>query len=290
MTRFARWGRRAGAALAVLLVFWVAGLAVSRFSGPETLPTSVHGLALGDYQRSAPQRLAPLSHRIIEDARRDTAAARPAPGSSPPPTRSPAPSPTETPASPTPSPEPSLPIPTPTPIPTVPPTPTPPPVLTGTVQGVVRNAATSTGIAGALVDAGSASTQTDSSGVYRFSLPAGAYSVTASAVGYASQTQSATVLPSMTVPLNFALSPTVISGLVLDATSCAVRCLGIPNATVSLRPGGMTTTTDATGAFSFTVNPGPYTVTASAPTYQPAGQMVTVLAGQRASVVLKLSH
>jgi uncharacterized membrane protein len=152
----------------------------------------------------------------------------------------------------------------------------------------VRNAATSAGIAGALVDAGSASTQTDGSGAYRLSLAAGAYSVTASARGYASQTQSATVLPSMTVPLNFALSPTVISGLVLDKASCSLRCLGIPNATVSLSPGGMTTTTDVNGAFSFAVNAGTYTVTASAPAHQPASQTVTVAAGQRATVELKL--
>ncbi len=283
MIRLGRWGRRAGVAVAILLLFWLAGLAASRVSGPETLQTSVHGLALGDYRKSDPQRLAPLLHRIIQEAQRDAAAGGRSPGGSPSPTGRPQPSSTET----LPSPAPSTPPPTPAPTATPTPTPTPPPVLAGAIQGFVRDAVTATGIAGARVQAGSAATQTDSSGAYRLSLPAGSYSVTASASGYASQTQSATVLPQVAVTLNFALSPTLITGRVLDS----VTGLGIPNATVSLSPGGMTTAADLSGNFSFSgVNPGTYTITAAAPTYSPASQTVTAVVGQRVTVVLKLSH
>ncbi len=155
------------------------------------------------------------------------------------------------------------------------------------VQGVVRSTSTSAPISGALVQTTGGSTQTDSTGSYRLTLLAGVYSVTASATGYLPQTQVGTVAPGSATPLDFALASASIGGVVLDS----LTNLGIPNATVTLAPGGLTTVTDLTGTFTFaSVNPGSYTVTASAIGYTPASQGVSALAGQKVNVTLKLNR
>jgi len=278
-----RWAKRAAAAGAVTLLFWAASVAASTIPRLEPLQTNVHGLSLADYRSNPVRPLAPLSHRIIEEATRDAStfkAPAPAPGSSPSPTPTPTPEPRPTP---TPSPTPTPPLPSATPLPT------PPPVLNGTIQGLVKSATTSAPIAGTLIQTAGGSTSTDGSGSYRLSLAPGFYAVTASAPGYLAQTKNAAALTGQTFQLDYALAPTPgsINGLVLDSSTN----LGIPNATVSLNSGGLTTTTDLTGAFTFAaVNPGTYTVSASAMTYSPSTQTVTVLAGQSVNVTLKLKR
>jgi hypothetical protein len=60
-------------------------------------------------------------------------------------------------------------------------------------------------------------------------------------------------------------------------------------ANVSLSPGGLTTTTDANGVFSFAnLTPGTYTLTVSATLYQTSTQTVTVAAGQTLTVTVRL--
>ncbi len=75
-----------------------------------------------------------------------------------------------------------------------------------------------------------------------------------------------------------------INGQVIDS----VTRLPIVGATVSLSPGGGAAITDVNGNFSFGVNPGTYSVTASATGYSSAGQTVTVNGGQNQIITFKL--
>jgi protocatechuate 3,4-dioxygenase beta subunit len=111
--------------------------------------------------------------------------------------------------------------------------------------------------------------------------------VTAAATGHAAQTKTATVLVGTWVQVDFLLepAPAAIRGTVLDNLTGQ----GIPNATVSLSPGGLTAMTGAGGAFMFpTVAPGTYTLSASAAGYTSASQTVSVAPGQTLSVVVRL--
>jgi uncharacterized protein YfaP (DUF2135 family) len=86
----------------------------------------------------------------------------------------------------------------------------PPNTQTGTLTGQVTDASDASPIQGATVTVNSTgqSTTTDASGNYTIAnVPAGSQSVTASATGYISATQSTTVPASGTATLNFALSP-----------------------------------------------------------------------------------
>jgi hypothetical protein len=163
-------------------------------------------------------------------------------------------------------------------------------VQTGTLQGTVTDANTSAPIAGALVDAGSGlSATTDGTGFYSIpNMPAGSYSVTASAAGYNSSVATGVVINAgQTTIQNFALTP---------AAGCTVNCLrvsaiqlqagatrtnarvtvvdengvGVSRATVSAHwdyPGGtsdMTARTNTSGIANIRLNvttPGTYTIT-----------------------------
>jgi uncharacterized protein YfaP (DUF2135 family) len=86
---------------------------------------------------------------------------------------------------------------------------------TGSLSGTVVNAVNAQPIVGASVTiAGTGlSTTTNASGQYSFSaVPAGSRSVSASASGFSSSTQSVTVPASGSATLNFALSPTLPAG------------------------------------------------------------------------------
>jgi hypothetical protein len=97
---------------------------------------------------------------------------------------------------------------------------------------------------------------------------------------------TATPLPSVLPTPTPTPSPTraAISGQVIDS----VTRLPIVGASVSLSPGGVVAVTDVNGNFSFHVNPGTYTVTASATGYSRASQTVAVNGGQTQNVTLKL--
>jgi hypothetical protein len=284
MNAAGRWVRWLSVVAALALLFWTAGVIGSAIPRITVLSTNIHGLALADYGRDPDRPLAPLAQQIITEARADAAAARPAPkgASSATPSAWPSPSPSSSPA----------PGPSPTPTPDATATPTLPIPASG-IEGVVQNASNSARIAGALVETAGASTRTDASGTYRLPLPAGFYSVTASAPGFLAQTQNAAAAPGMFSLLNFALRPTpaAIRGRVVDAATCTVSCVGIVNATVSLTPGGLTTTTDAMGFFTFpSLDPRTYTLTASATGYATARRTVPVAPGEEANVTVQLTQ
>ncbi len=79
-------------------------------------------------------------------------------------------------------------------------------------------------------------------------------------------------------------APGSIGGQVLDSQTL----LPIAGATVSVSPSGKSALTGANGNYNISVNPGSYTVTASAPGYYNASHTVTVAAGQKVTVAFRL--
>src|SRR3979490_211147 len=74
MKRVRSYGRRAGAALHLLLLFWTASQLASRVPWILALGTSVHALGLGDYSADPFTSLAPLSLQILDEVRADAGA------------------------------------------------------------------------------------------------------------------------------------------------------------------------------------------------------------------------
>lgn len=137
---------------------------------------------------------------------------------------------------------------------------------TGTLQGTVTDANTALGIVGALVQTSSGnSTLTGAGGTYSMAVPAGTFSVTASKVGYGPEVSAGvTVTAGGTTNRDFALSTGVLSGTVTDS----VTALPIQGAVVELS-NGATTLTNASGDYSFALEPGSYTVNFSSTGYFP---------------------
>ena len=109
-------------------------------------------------------------------------------------------------------------------------------------------------------------------------------------VGSHAPTPSPSPLP-LPIPVPFptptpapTAAPAIIGGQVLDSQTLQP----IAAATVSVSPSGKSTLTDANGNFSIGVDPGSYTVTASSPTYNSASQSVSIAAGQKATMTLRL--
>lgn len=162
-------------------------------------------------------------------------------------------------------------------------------VATGSLNGTVRNTTTNAAIAGATVQlwtgnnntngAPYATTTTNASGTYALAaLPAGPYTMRASAAGY--QTGSPvnkTVVTNTGNVQDFALSPQQITGSLGGTVRNATTNAAIAGATVQLWSGSnntggppyATATTSVGGTFAFAALPqGPYTLRASAANYQ----------------------
>ena len=159
----------------------------------------------------------------------------------------------------------------------------PPP---GSIAGVVRDTG-GAGLANASVSTspGGYSTTTGTNGSYVLSnVPAGTYDVTASKVGYASQTINSVAVSAgqTTSGIDFTLSVNTgtISGTVKDTAGN-----GIVGASVSTSPGGYSTTTGTNGSYVLSnIPPGTYNVTASKTGYvSQTINSVAVSAGQTTS-------
>ena len=137
---------------------------------------------------------------------------------------------------------------------------------TGTLTGLVTNAATGAALIGATVSVTgpvNRTTTTNNLGRYTLTLPVGTYTATASAFGFNSSSAQVTITANVTTTRNFALTPAAagsISGFVRDTAG-----VGISGATVTIVGSSIPpTTTSNTGAYSFPSVPfGSYQVSAT---------------------------
>jgi hypothetical protein len=138
---------------------------------------------------------------------------------------------------------------------------------TGTLTGVVTNLNTGGAISGATVSYSGGSTTTDTGGRYTFTgVPAGTYSITATASGYKARTYSGvTVTAGATNTQDVQLTTTGRVTGTVTAGGAAVS-----GATITLQGGNLpttdTVTSDSTGHYTSNWDPiGTYTVICSAP-------------------------
>jgi hypothetical protein len=142
--------------------------------------------------------------------------------------------------------------------PAVPPAP-PPGATTGSIRGIVTDAATNALLAGANVASGPQAVSTAPGGGYQLDgIGTGLQSVSAAATGYETISREVAVTAGV-VELNFALRPYTVSGTVRNSATNQP----IQGATVS--GGGRTATTDSGGRYLLSaVPPGPLRVEVAA--------------------------
>jgi hypothetical protein len=158
----------------------------------------------------------------------------------------------------------------------------------GAISGTVTDAVTNAAISGATVSYAGGSSTTDGTGKFLLSgVPAGSQSLTVSATGYSSATQSVSVSAGTTTTRNFSLStaPQVgaIAGKVLNASGTALTG-------VSVAYSGGSALTDANGNYTLTnVATGTQSLTASLTGYVNASQNVSVTANQTSTLNFTLT-
>lgn len=166
------------------------------------------------------------------------------------------------------------------------------------VTGTVSNA-TGTAISGAQIYANnstaSLSTTTSSSGSFSFSLTNGSYGLTALASGYVAQSQTVKVSGAALSGVDFSLaavpgtpaSDYAVGGSVFDSSTSGP----IGNATLYANntTASLSTTSSASGNFSFRLSNGSYRLTALAPAYGDESQNVTVAGADLSGVDFALT-
>ena len=288
-----RWRR---AALIPLLgvLFWIVAITASTIPSLLVLGVNVHGLSLANYAGDPLQHVAPLSQRVVQELQRGSDGLSPTPttGSLPPDPRT-GPVATASPSSP-PLPAPtasaSL-VPIPSPLPGTIPTPTPTPARAG-ISGQVTDTVTHLPIVGATVSLspGAVTTVTDVNGNYAFAVNPGTYTLTASAAGYSSASQTVTVNGGQNQVVNFKLVSLTATGSIKGTVTDTATAKAIAGASVSLS-NGLATVTDINGSFSFpVVLDGTYTITASALGYVAQSQPVTVKPGHLTTINFQLAR
>lgn len=289
-----RWRKLAFVPLFGVL-FWITALVASTIPSLLVLGVNVHGLSLASYAGDPVQHLAPLSQQVVQDLQRGPDGGN---GPSPAPTTIARPSdPWTGPSSaPSPTPPPSaspLPVPSLTPLPGILPTPTPTPSLTkAAISGQVIDTVTHLPIVGATISLspGGATTITDVNGNFSLGVNPGTYTVTASATGYNSASQTVSVNGGQTQIVSFKLVSLTATGSIKGVVTDSVTAAPIAGATVKLSD-GWATITDLNGNFSFpAVLYGTYTITASAAGYLSQSQPVTVKAGHTTNIQINLVH
>ncbi|HQK14685.1 MAG TPA: S8 family serine peptidase, partial [Anaerolineae bacterium] len=154
----------------------------------------------------------------------------------------------------------------------------------GYLDGVVTDATSLLPIEGATVvaqhDAGYTwNVTTDSSGYYTLTVAAGVFTVTATHPHYVSaEVTGVVVVTDTTTTQDFSLTPRgLVYGFVTDADN------GVPLAAVVTADDGTTVNTDpTTGYYQMWLDPGVYTVTATAQNYAPDSATVTIVSGATA--------
>lgn len=170
-----------------------------------------------------------------------------------------------------------------TPIQTPTPTSSPTPVAIGYVKGTVYDAFTSEGISGATISTnkGNYSTTTDQNGAYQLKASSGQYTITASASGYFSASQTVTVKEGVTALIDFDLSPATtgsISGYTEEDDGDV-----LPDVTITLsgNSSNYSAKTDKDGYFKIEdIEPGEYQLTFEKETYATQTYLVTIEAGE----------
>jgi len=160
-----------------------------------------------------------------------------------------------------------------------------------TIWGMVTDSSTGDPISGANVTADTvASETTNEDGYYWITdIEHGNYTVTASAAGYQTSSETITVLPGETTALNFELTLAplngTISGIVTDSST------GDPISEVTVAANGMSATTNSSGHYTISDVPaGTYTVAVSANGYEDSSQTnITVVAGETTTVDFELT-
>jgi len=126
---------------------------------------------------------------------------------------------------------------------------------------------------------GGPSTLTDVNGNFGFSVNPGTYTLTASATGYTSASQTVTVNGGQSVGVTFKLVSLTATGGIKGNVTNSVTSAAVVGATLALS-NGLSAVTDLNGNFSFpVVLYGTYTLTASAVGYVTQSQSVTVKPG-----------
>ena len=135
-----------------------------------------------------------------------------------------------------------------------------------------------------------ATTTTDVNGNYSLAANPGTYTVTASAAGYSSASQTVTVNGGQNQLVNFKLVSLTATGSIKGIVTDNVTATAIAGATVSLS-NGLTTITDVSGNYSFpAVLYGTYAITASAIGYVGQSQPVTVKPGHLTIINFQLAR
>ncbi len=271
------------------MLFWITALAASTIPSLLVLGVNVHGLSLASYAGDPVQHLAPLSQQVVMDLQRGTQGVD---GLDPTPTTGARPSDPWSSASSSPSPTP-LPLPSVTPLPSILPTPTPSPSPTkAAISGQVIDDVTHLPIVAATISLspGGATTITDVNGNFSFGVNPGTYTVSASATGYNSASQTVTVNGGQTLIVNFKLVSLTATGSIKGIVTDSVTAAAIADATVRLS-NGLATVTDLNGNFSFpAVLYGTYTITASAIGYLGQTQQVIVKPGHLTTINFQLAR
>lgn len=153
----------------------------------------------------------------------------------------------------------------------------------GSISGVVTNAQTSAFLNGATLTLtqGStviATTTTNNLGGYGFTnVVPGSYTLAASLTNFTTSSQSITVTTNSVTTQNFSLQPQ--TGTVSGQISSSLTAGLLANVTVNAFQGSTlvaTTSTNASGNYSFNLAPGNYTVTSLLTNYQTISQSATV--------------
>ncbi len=160
---------------------------------------------------------------------------------------------------------------------------------TGILTGAIYEGTnTSARLGGVAVSAGGLTVTTGADGLYSFTLPPGNYTANTTKAGYGSNSVMRTVTAGATVWGSMGIS--VVSagtGVLAGTVSQLDNSQPIAGATVTAA--GQTTMTGATGQFSFTLAPGPYTLTVSKTGFETASLMRSVTAGTTVQAPVALS-